>query len=133
MHTKQSIFHINKQNQITGLKTKKTKKIIVIRTKQYKPKNCKWCNKQFKPTSGHNLYCSRECRQYSDNEHTLQRVRKFRKKYKDILSQLSYTTIGTGGLGQHTTHNPDKEDEWAEEANKIKHELKIIGLKSIQN
>lgn len=126
--TKQTTFHINKQNKITGLNTT-TKKIIII-TRRYKPKNCKWCNQEFTPKTSHQLYCSKKCRKYSDNEHTLQRVRNFRKKYKDILSTLPYTTLGTGNLGQHTTHNPQAKNEWQEETNKIRKELKLIGLKS---
>ena len=100
---------------------------VLLRIDQYKKQKCGWCGKTYKPRTAHQLYCSTECRAWSDADHTMRRVRRFRKKYKPVLGLLapSYQKMGTGELGSHACHDED------EELNKIRCEMRKIGLHTI--
>lgn len=130
----QTVFQI-RGNKIIGVKPVTPKKVTItihpkIKQKitiKYTQKTCNYpgCNNKFIPEHPHQLYCSKECRYYSDVDHTLQRVRAFRKKYSDVLHELpNYvsTSIGTGSLGEHRCASMD------EEAQKISNEIKRLGL-----
>lgn len=114
----QSVFNIQNGEIIGIKKTRKPKR----KQPQFHEKQCNWCGKTYTPRVGHQLYCSPQCRKYSDQEHTLHRVRKFRKKYHNVLNQLSYQNLGTGGLGQH------RDNDFEEEQRKIRQEMKVLGL-----
>ena len=123
----QTVFIIQ-QNKIKGVqKIKEPKKKVKI---IYKQKKCRYtgCNNLFTPRAPHQLYCSDECRYYSDMDHTLERVRKFRKKYGNVLRELpGYVgmSLGTGKLGEHRC------DSMEEEERKIRQEIRALGLTSV--
>lgn len=75
--------------------------IIVIHT----TKNCKWCNNKYTPSYPHQLYCSQQCSYYAKLEHTNNRVKRYRKKYRKVQTREQQKKIGTGNLGCH--RNPD--------------------------
>lgn len=118
-------FRINyKLNRITGLNNKENKPIKLF--KQLKPKKCKWCKKVFTPKISSQKYCNETCSKYSTQYHTMNRVRRYRKKYKEILKErITNTMIGTGGLGGHAC------TDFKEELNKIRKEMREIGITPI--
>lgn len=121
----QTNFHIE-HNQITGIQGTDTIKIIIIQTTtpKYKPKNCKWCNTIYTPTSSHNLYCCEDCRILARQKYGRDRINRFRKRYKEVLKTFTkYMSLGTGGLGEHPTNNFEEEQE------KIIKELKKLGIR----
>ncbi len=115
----QTKFHVNKNNKITGI-SKDDK--IIKRLYVYQPKPCQACGKLFNPMSSAQKYCCADCRQYSDQEHGRERIRRWRKKYKEVLSWFTYTTLGTGNLGEHMLDDP------LEEEKKVHNEMKKYGL-----
>lgn len=127
-YDKQTYFHTNQRNEIVQLKlhstilthydTRRFRKQV-----KYKDKQCRWCNKTFKPHHSAQLYCCNTCSDYATQEHTLRRVRRFRKRYRDVLKLVSKPVLGTGGLGGHACTG-----DWMEEYNKIRKELRDTGL-----
>lgn len=105
---------------ISGFKTK----TVNIKIKIRKIKKCKWCGEDFTPKSNHNLYCSKDCSKYASMEHTTERVRRYRKKYREVLkeSRQGYK-VGTGMLHAHPS------DDFDEEWEKVQNEMKYLGLR----
>lgn len=66
---------------------------------------CKYCGRPFIKTHNRTVYCSNECRQYSDKEHTSKRVRRFYKKH----GRKDNKWLGTGTLGAHCHKDWDYE------------------------
>ena len=121
LHKKQETrFNINhKTMKITGLINIRTQKTRHI----YRVKKCKWCGRKFNPAISSQKYCTTTCRHYGDQEQTMNRVRRYRHKYKEILREtITNTRIGTGRLGQHMSK------DWNEEMNKIRKEMRELGL-----
>ena len=108
----QAIFKI-KHNNIIGLTTP-NKNII---------KPCKWCGTPFKIKSNHQLYCSTPCREYGYKEATRQRVQRYRKRWRNIPSEMKKPVMGTRCIGAHMADNFKTEQEVNEK------ELRLIGLK----
>lgn len=67
--------------------------------------HCKYCGRPFIKTHNRTVYCSSECREYSDKEHTLKRVRRFYRKH----GRQNNKWIGTGTLGCHRHEDEDYE------------------------
>lgn len=126
----QTTFTIQ-DNKITGVQKnlEELEKITIKKVKtnvtiKYKQKVCKYpgCNNVFTPYTPHQLYCSKECRKYSELDHTVKRVRTYRRKYADILKTLPSNNIGTGGLGEHMVKSFEEEEK------KVRQEMKVLGL-----
>ena len=118
-------FRVNKKlNRITGIQNHEKKPVKLF--KQYKPKRCKWCDHEFTPHHSSQRYCSDLCRHYSDQQHTMIRVRNYRKRYAEVLRErITNNKIGTGTLGGHACK------EFKEELNKIRKEMRTLGLTPI--
>lgn len=115
LNTEKAILRVNKRKKrVTGL--------VLQNYKKYEDKVCQWCGKPFTPHQSTQKYCNKTCSGYAEQENTMNRVRRFRKKYKDVLKQAR-RILGTGGLGQHACT-----DDWQEEYNKIRKERLQCGL-----
>ena len=79
--------------------------MIVMIQKKYSEKRCQWCNNTFIPKAPHQLYCDTECSRNAKRKYGNDRVRKYRKKYKHIITQ----EIGTGNLYEHRHPNVEVE------------------------
>lgn len=108
---------IIQNNNITGVIQPK----VEITIYKYRAKNCKWCGERYRPETPHQLYCSKEHSYYAKLEYALQRIRRFRKKYKDVFNP-TYTSLGTGELGEHAC------EDLHEEEVKIINEMKKLGI-----
>lgn len=92
-----------------------------IQTRFYVSK-CNYCGKTFIKFQNKTLYCSDDCKKYSNLEHTCERVRQFRKRYKNVTQNNNW--IGTGHLGNHTS------GDWETEKLLIFRERKRLKLKT---
>lgn len=72
---------------------------------QFYISKCKYCGKPYIKTHNRQVYCSSECRGYSDREHTAERVRRFYKKH----GRGYHRWVGTGSLGEHAHTDWDYE------------------------
>ena len=118
----QLVFKI-KDNKIIDYVKKSDGEVPVETRKKYKESKCGWCGKVFTPTHSHNLYCSKQCRYYSDLEHNNQRKIRYRKRFHGMFNDRAILNVGTGGLGQHAKKN------FEDEARIIRNEMKKLGLK----
>ena len=120
-------FRVNHQlHRITGLNNNQNKPIKIFKKYLLKDRQCKWCKHEFTPKTPAQKYCNEKCSKYSTQYHTMNRVRRYRKKYKEILKErITNTMIGTGGLGGHAC------TDFHEELNKIRKEMRDIGISPI--
>lgn len=119
----QTKWKIN-ENKITGITRQEQPSRHKTKPKRhFKPRTCNYpgCDKTFTPTTSAQLYCSTECAKYSRQDHTLARVRRYRKKYKKEQG------VGTGNLGEHTRITEDTETVEIE-AGKISKELRRLKI-----
>lgn len=114
----QSTFKID-DGIITGVQVE----IKAYRVKKFNPKKCGYCGKEFTPNHSHNLYCSKQCRYYSDLEHANERKRRYRKRYHGQFNDRAILNVGTSDLGKH--RNPDTKVEHS----KIREEMRRIGIR----
>ena len=108
----QTVFKIRK-NKIVGLTTSTNKTI----------KQCKWCGRLFTLKNNHQLYCNTTCITYRYQEATRLRVQEYRRRWRNIPSEMKKPVIGTTCFGSHM-HNDFKKEQEA-----IKKELNVIGLR----
>lgn len=108
----QTVFKIRK-NKIVGLTTSTNKTI----------KQCKWCGRLFTLKNNHQLYCNTMCKTYGYQEATRLRVQEYRRRWRNIPSEMKKPVIGTRCIGAHMADNFKTEQECIEK------ELRLIGLK----
>lgn len=82
---------------------------------------CKYCGATYIKFQSASKYCSATCRHYSDLEHTEKRVRRYRRKNQDSITNK---WIGTGHLGSHASK------DWEKEKLLISREQKRLNLKT---
>lgn len=111
----QTVFEIE-QMKIIGVTTERKEIKGKTHKKVFSPKTCAYpgCNNVFTPSTPTQKFCSHECRHYSDQDKTRERVRRYRQRYK--LDE----TVGTGNLGEHRDTN------FKVEYNKVSKELRNL-------